>query len=120
MEYRADLSVSVRAAQGDAAPKQAVELRNRWRERFKEAPVFVQHFDRDTTAGLVRTALATTQRVTLRAGDKFFGAARSLGLRAPDVERMHALGRLHWQRTARHKAWRLPGAFYLMRSPDHW
>ena len=40
------------------------------RDASKEAPVFLQHFDRDTIAGLVRTELATTQDVTLKAGDK--------------------------------------------------
>jgi hypothetical protein len=39
------------------------------RDASKEA-VFVQRFDRDTIAGLVRTGLATTQRVILKAGDK--------------------------------------------------
>jgi hypothetical protein len=32
--------------------------------------VFVQQFDRDTMAGLVRSGLATTQRVILKASDK--------------------------------------------------
>jgi hypothetical protein len=36
----------------------------------KEALVFVQRFDRDTIAGLIRIGLATTQRVILKAGDK--------------------------------------------------
>lgn len=40
------------------------------RDASKEALVFVQQFDRDTIAGLVRTGLATTQRVILKAGDK--------------------------------------------------
>ena len=40
------------------------------RDAGQEALVFVQQFDRDTIAGLVRTGLATTQRVMLKAGDK--------------------------------------------------
>ena len=40
------------------------------RDASKEALVFVQQFDRDTIAGLVRSGLATTQRVMLKAGDK--------------------------------------------------
>jgi hypothetical protein len=36
----------------------------------KEALVFVQQFDRDAIASLVRTGLATTQRVIPKAGDK--------------------------------------------------
>jgi hypothetical protein len=40
------------------------------RDASKEALVFLQHFDRDTIAGLVRTGFATTQRVILKAGDK--------------------------------------------------
>ena len=40
------------------------------RDASKEALVFVHQFDRDTIAGLVRTGLATTQRVILKAGDK--------------------------------------------------
>jgi hypothetical protein len=39
------------------------------RDASREA-VFVQHFDRDTIAGLVRTGLATTQHVILKTGDK--------------------------------------------------
>jgi hypothetical protein len=41
----------------------------------KEA-VFVQHLDRDTIAGLIRTGLATTQRVILKAGDKVVEVVR--------------------------------------------
>ena len=41
----------------------------RSRDASKET-VLVQHLDRDTIAGLVRTGLATTQRVMLKAGDK--------------------------------------------------
>jgi hypothetical protein len=40
------------------------------RDANQEALAFVQQFDRDTIAGLVRTGLATTQRVILEAGDK--------------------------------------------------
>jgi hypothetical protein len=39
------------------------------RDASTERLVFVQHFDRDTIASLVRTGFATTQRVILRAGD---------------------------------------------------
>jgi len=38
--------------------------------------VLVEYFDRNTIAGLARTGLATTQRVTLRAGDKAVEAVR--------------------------------------------
>jgi hypothetical protein len=40
------------------------------RDASTEGLVFVQHFDRDTIAGLVRTGLATTRRVILKAGDR--------------------------------------------------
>jgi hypothetical protein len=40
------------------------------RDASTEGLVFVQHFDRDTIAGLVRTGLATTQRAILKSGDK--------------------------------------------------
>jgi hypothetical protein len=45
------------------------------RDASKEA-VFVQHLDRDTIAGLIRTGLATTQRVILKAGDKVVEVVR--------------------------------------------
>ena len=40
------------------------------RDASKEALVFVQQFDRDTIADLVRTGLATTQRMILKSGEK--------------------------------------------------
>jgi len=40
------------------------------RDASKEALVFVQHLNRDTIFGLVRSGLATTQRATIKAGDK--------------------------------------------------
>jgi hypothetical protein len=40
------------------------------RDASTEGLVFVQHFDRDTIAGLVRTGLATIQRLILKAGDR--------------------------------------------------
>ena len=40
------------------------------RDASTEGRVFVQHFDRDTIAGLVRTGLATKQPVILKAGDR--------------------------------------------------
>jgi hypothetical protein len=40
------------------------------RDANQQALVFVQQFDRDAISSLVRTGLATTQRVILKAGDK--------------------------------------------------
>jgi hypothetical protein len=40
------------------------------RDASTEGLVFVQHFDRDTIAALVRTGLATIQRLILKAGDR--------------------------------------------------
>jgi hypothetical protein len=52
------------------------------RDAGKEALVFVQPFDRDTIAGLIRTGLATTQRVILKAGDKVVEAVRITNTKA--------------------------------------
>jgi hypothetical protein len=46
------------------------------RDASEEALVFVQRFDRDTIAGLIRIGLATTQRVILKAGDKMVEVVR--------------------------------------------
>ncbi len=46
------------------------------RDASKEALVFVQQFDRDTIATLIRIGLATTQRVILKAGDKVVEVGR--------------------------------------------
>ena len=46
------------------------------RDGSREALVFIHQFDRDTIAGLVRTGLATTQRVILKAGDKVVEVVR--------------------------------------------
>jgi hypothetical protein len=54
-----------------AEQRQLLELlASHRRDANMEALVFVQQFDRDTIASLVRTGLATTQRVILKAGDK--------------------------------------------------
>jgi hypothetical protein len=46
------------------------------RDASTEGLAFVQHFDRDTIADLIRIGLATTERAILKSGDKVVEVVR--------------------------------------------